>query len=760
MVTYAEAQERAEDWINEGVPSYQRREVRVREFDLGFVAWAVDRADGPSSDGGAVRMVISRDGGAVTLWPALPINDVVRRYEEVYGRPVGATPTRTPAPPDAEAAEATSFLLSPPQWLREAGAAAIAAESAPAPLGGGFGPDRPAPPEPVEEPSLLVAPPVPEGPPGEVPTMLAPPELGSWGTMGPEQGAPFPPQHLAPPMSAAERLEKHPERPDQVARRQREEQERQARSGHAAPPPAPPQPPHAPLPSPSRPAPAESWRPQPAPSPAPAPHQPAPHQPAPPSQQQPPAPSQPAPSLDYAPTMLAQPARPSAAEAPAPAPVPAPGPGTPPPPPPRDVLGGSARPVSSAASGSGMAPPPPPPGLRPATGSVAPSADAEGDSYVPTQFAQALDLSLPSKGSSGPVPPPAPPAFQQQAPQAPQPQQPPAQPGVPAVGPGYLAVLRYRGPDGSEQQIIQRSAPGTPHPEWQILQEVRRLNVPPEQVLELHTELESCDLPAGYCRRMVQEAWPNVRVSSIAPYGRDKAARQHGVQHLLEHHTELHTHAAGPAPRWSSRVPLPAPGSVPPAPPVPPQALAEELAQAFGPQNLFRYEPQAVSRQGVPEAVSMALTWAGVPLEFGPFFWAQAQPGRPLPTLAELAAERGIAAGPDAGTYLVVGNDYGRQLCVQYGTAAIVAVDLGTPNQPAGPEAQQPRFVNTGLPEFLRCLALLGRLWRFRFGLTPEQAARWTVDLQTQLLALDPAALGTPETWWSVVLEQLWDGLF
>jgi hypothetical protein len=258
---------------------------------------------------------------------------------------------------------------------------------------------------------------------------------------------------------------------------------------------------------------------------------------------------------------------------------------------------------------------------------------------------------------------------------------------------------------------------------------------------------------------MVKEAWPNVRVSSIAPYGRDQAARQHGVQRLLEHHAELHAHAAGAAPQRSLRVPLPAPGSVPPAPPVPPQALADELVQAFGPQNLFRYEPQAVARQGVPEAVSMSLTWAGVPVEFAPFFWAQAQQGRPLPTLAELAAERGIAAGADAGTYLVLGNDYGRQLCVQYGTAAIVAVDLGTAAQPAGAEARQPRFVNTGLPEFIRCLALLGRMWRFRFGLTPEQAGRWTADFQAQLAALDPAALGSADTWWAVLIEQMWDGL-
>jgi len=53
MVTFAQAQERAEEWINGDVPAYQHREVRVREFDLGFVVWAEDRADGPRVDGGA-----------------------------------------------------------------------------------------------------------------------------------------------------------------------------------------------------------------------------------------------------------------------------------------------------------------------------------------------------------------------------------------------------------------------------------------------------------------------------------------------------------------------------------------------------------------------------------------------------------------------------------------------------------------------------------------------------------------------------------
>jgi hypothetical protein len=322
-----------------------------------------------------------------------------------------------------------------------------------------------------------------------------------------------------------------------------------------------------------------------------------------------------------------------------------------------------------------------------------------------------------------------------------------------------MAVLRYRAADGSEQQLIKRCAPGLPHPEWQILHELRGLGVPPEQVLELHTELENCDLPAGYCARMVAEAWPNVRVTHTAPYGRDQAARQQGIRHLLEHQGEMQALAAAPARSVPQRAPLPPPGSVPQPGPVPPQVLAQELTDAFGPPGLFRYEQRAVARQGVPDAVAQALTWAGLPTDFGPFFWAYAQPGQPIQTLHELATARGVQPAPEFNTYLVLGNDYGRQLCVQYGTAAIVAVDMGTPALPAGPEQSEPRFVNSGLPEFLRALALLGRMWRFRFGLTPEQAGRWTTDFQNQLLAVDPAALATPETWWSVLLEQMWDGL-
>ncbi|MDI9886935.1 SUKH-4 family immunity protein, partial [Streptomyces sp. HNM0645] len=389
-------------------------------------------------------------------------------------------------------------------------------------------------------------------------------------------------------------------------------------------------------------------------------------------------------------------------------------------------------------AGAGVPQPPGPPGV--------PGTPPGGVHHAATMLANPSPLGPGAPqppGPPGPVPPGPQPAYGY-------PQQSPA--AVPTVGPGYQAVLRYRAPDGSEQQLIRRSAPGTPHPEWQIFHELRAMNVPSDQVLELHTELESCELPGGYCARMIRETWPQARITSIAPYGKDHASRQGGMRQLLTHQGELHQVADGPARPAPVRAPLP---QVPPAPPIPPEGVAQELLGSFGPQGICRFDQRAVSRQGVPEIVARTLVWAGLPADFGPFFWAQ--PAQPVvPTLAELAAQRQVQPASDAGSYLVVGTDFGRAICVQYGTAHIVAVPVeGGP----GGQPMAPQFVNSGLPEFTRSLALLGRMWRLRFGLNPEQAGRWTVDFQAQIAALDPAALSSPESWWSVLLEQMWDGL-
>ncbi|MEV7302933.1 SUKH-4 family immunity protein [Streptomyces clavifer] len=798
MVTFAQAQERADEWVNGDVPAYQHREVRVREFELGFVVWSEDRPEGPVSDGGRQRLVIARDSGEATLWPGLPVGEVIRRYEEEYG--ASAAAPSAPEPPQRIDLNQTSFLLTPPEWLQEAAdklgipdrraerdtppSPAPVPTSAPAgPAGSGATPwpaaggqrdyeptasdGVPAGATPwagtdtnadsedgaVALPATVFAPPLSgsddEGPPPAVPAE-APTALMSGGSqlprtavvpgLNPRDGAPGTPPG-APAAPAA------PSAPGTGAGDIAD-----AATSKAAVPPrgargtgsTPPPPPGAPgipgarpgaTPPPSGPGTAGGYVPTQLVSQLGPPG--APQPPAPPGPPGPPgATPPPGGGMHHAATMFSDASigGPNALRPPGP-PGPPGAPGVPQPPGPPGVPGASQQPAPPG--------PPGPPGATPPAGAGAHHAETmfAGQGPAGPGAPQPPGPPGPPPGVQGPHTPP-PPAYGY-------PQQPP---GQPTVGPGYQAVLRFRAPDGSEQQLIRRSAPGTPHPEWQMLHELRGMNVPPQQVIELHTELASCELPGGYCARMIRETWPQVRITSVAPYGTDQASRQQGMQHLLTHQGELHQVADGPARPAPVRAPLP---QMPPAMALPPEALAEELLGAFGPQGVLRFDQRAVSRQGVPEIVARTLVWAGLPADFGPFFWAQ--PGHPVvPTLAELATQRQVQPASDAGSYLVMGSDFGRAICVQYGTANIVAVPVE-----AGPGGQPvpPQFVNTGLPEFVRSMALLGRMWRLRFGLNPEQAGRWTVDFQAQLVALDPAALASPESWWSVLLEQMWDGL-
>ncbi|MFE6803013.1 SUKH-4 family immunity protein [Streptomyces sp. NPDC057681] len=932
MVTFAQAQERAEEWINGDVPGYQHREVRVREFELGFVVWAEDREGGPVSDGGRQRLVIARDSGDASLWPGLPVGEVIRRYEEEYGLPE-ASPEPADAPPERVDLNQTSFLLSPPEWLQEAadklgipdrrgdassagapsgagsgtGAASGTGASAPEPAapapasadaGGGATPWPASPAAPsgatpwagtdtnadeeedrsVAPPATVFAPPLVDG--GDVPVPTAAPEaktaLMSGGSrlprtaVAPAVGGPAPAAPGTPPPGAPDAYG-YPQGPG---------------AQQTPPPGAPanygyPQGPGTPPPSnaPQTPGSSQGGVPQTPPPTYGYPQGPGAQQTPPPgapdaygypqgagAQQTPPpggqgAPGRPlapgagdiadaatskaqgpprgargggattppppgapgtpgarpsgpgapgTPAGGYVPTQLVSQLGPDGPEAP-PAPGGTPpggvhhaatmladpsigGPGAPKPPGPPGAPGAGAPKPPGAPGTPGAPKPPGPPGAPgapqppgppggtppggvhhaatmlaqpgPAGPGTPPPPAAPGAPGAPGGGVHHAATMLAGPGQVGPgMPPPAPPQAPggmpmpppvpgQQVPGGP----PPAsygypQPtGQPTVGPGYQAVLRYRAPDGSEQQLIRRSAPGTPHPEWQIFHELRGMNIPPDQVLELHTELESCELPGAYCARMIREQWPQARITSIAPYGRDHASRQQGMQQLIAHQGELHQVADGPARLAPVRAPLP---PAQPMPPVPPEAIGHEMAAAFGP-GVFRFDQRAVSRQGVPDIVAHTLVVAGLPADFGPFFWAQAQPGRPVPTLAELAQERGVQPASDAGSYLVMGSDFGRAICVQYGTANIVAVPVE-----AGPGGAPvpPQFVNTGLPEFARSLAVLGRMWPLRFGLNQEQAGRWTVDFQAQLAAVDPAALASPEGWWSVLLEQMWDGL-
>ncbi|CAL9511249.1 hypothetical protein SUDANB171_03629 [Streptomyces sp. enrichment culture] len=842
MVTFAQAQERADRWVNGSATGERSREVRVREFDLGFVAWAEDC-------GG--KLVIARDSGESTLWPALPVSEVIRRYEETYGAALAAAPAAEPQ--GRMDLEATSFLLTPPDWLQEAAdRAASAADGAdaaePAQADTGSLPPSAPDPQPAAEPDPWAGTdtagaasgsgawatgadttgehgseadgtgPVPAADPDPwagTDTAGAPPAAGAGAASGPEPEAdPWagtdtagPPSaggsvwdatdtsgsgtdipSVAPPatvFSPPVVLDREPPAglgkddrdapgsapaseartsvlPQGSALPKTQLHDALPPAGSAQPPQLPPVPPAPALPGGTGGggaadlASADTAKAAMAPTapqggPPPAPSRPGASVPPPP----PPAPAVPGAASSggddsYIPTQQVSPEEIAALKAAASRPT-APSPSqTPPPGPPSGpgVPGAPGGPGGNVHAAATM--------LSPAPGTPG-AGDTGGVPFPPPAPA--------GPGHGTPPPPPPGPAIQAPGgPGTPPPlgqHSPPSQgqgygyppPGMPTVGSGYMAVLRYRAPDGSEQQLIRRSAPGMPHPEWQLLHELHAMNVPPQQVLELHTELQSCELPGGYCARMIRENWPQVRITHTAAYGHDHTSRQAGVRHLVEHQDELQQFADGPPRSAPVRAQLP---QQQPAPAVGLDVIGQELADAFGPQAIFRYDQQSVSRQGVPEIVAHTLLWSGLPLEIAPIFWAYAQPGRLVPTLAEVAAERGVQPAPDAGSYLVMGTDFGKQLCVQYGTAHIVAVPLE-----AGPGGAPvtPQFVNASLPQFVRCLALLGRMWRLRYGLNPEQAGRWTTDFQAQLASLDPQAVADPENWWSVLLEQMWDGL-
>ena len=223
-----------------------------------------------------------------------------------------------------------------------------------------------------------------------------------------------------------------------------------------------------------------------------------------------------------------------------------------------------------------------------------------------------------------------------------------SRPSAPATRP-CCATAR---PTAPRQQLIRRSAPGTPHPEWQILHELRAMNVPPQQVLELHTELESCELPGGYCARMIRETWPQVRITSVAPYGRDHASRQQGMQHLLD--------PPGRVAPGRGRSGAPRAGACAAA------AGAAGAADPAGGRSRRSWRRRSGRRASAGSTSgrcrvrvcrrSWRTRWCGrgCRRDFGPFFWAQPAPGRSVPTLAELAAQRQVQ--PAAGRGFVSGD--------------------------------------------------------------------------------------------------------
>ncbi|MER7702924.1 SUKH-4 family immunity protein [Kitasatospora sp. NPDC097605] len=114
-VTRAAAIEAAHRWINGDLPTARARRVRLHEFELGWVLWAepppvqVDPRTGERrapEEIGAACAVVDRADGRFTVWPSVPVPDVVRLYRDFVGAG-GYDPTQPPATGRGTRAELT-----------------------------------------------------------------------------------------------------------------------------------------------------------------------------------------------------------------------------------------------------------------------------------------------------------------------------------------------------------------------------------------------------------------------------------------------------------------------------------------------------------------------------------------------------------------------------------------------------------------------------------------------------------------------------
>ncbi|MGW0149900.1 SUKH-4 family immunity protein [Streptomyces sp. NPDC003333] len=337
--------------------------------------------------------------------------------------------------------------------------------------------------------------------------------------------------------------------------------------------------------------------------------------------------------------------------------------------------------------------------------------------------------------------------------------------GRPVTGPGNTAVFTFVDPaNGEETTLFRTSAPGQPPAEYQAWSELRRMQVPVENVVAVHTDLRPSLLPGGYTAELLN-TFRNAQLSCSQTYGARAETRAEGIAALVEQVETTHRIAGQQPPPRPHRVPVPT--QVAPATPMSDEELGRYLVEVFGGEGVRRYAAEALAGSALPETAASTLISAGLPDDLPLFFTADRPDAPPAGGLftdvSTNLRERRSPAGEEkiaALSYLVrIGFD---------GVAVIAVQCLPGTGQPDGlgalwavdPVTATARYVNVSTAAFARSLALLTTARQRMRGLDPVAAGAEVAALQEQLVAVDASALTDPDAWWSLVVEQMWHGLF
>ncbi|MEV8312064.1 SUKH-4 family immunity protein [Streptomyces flavidovirens] len=337
--------------------------------------------------------------------------------------------------------------------------------------------------------------------------------------------------------------------------------------------------------------------------------------------------------------------------------------------------------------------------------------------------------------------------------------------GRPVTGPGNTAVFTYVDPaNGEETTLFRNSGPGLPPVEYQAWAELQRMNVPIGNVVAIHTDLRPSLLPGGYTAELLN-TFPNAQLSCAHSYGARPETRAEGIASLLQHVEMMHQIAGQQPPPRPHRVPVPA--HVTPAEPMRDVALGRHLVEVFGQDGVRRYDADDLAGSRLPEATRSTLTWAGLPADIPLFFTADRPDSPPagglFTDIATNLRERRSPAGEEKI------NALAHLVRIGWDGVAVIAVQCQPgPTEPNGlgalwaidPVNAAARYINTSATAFARSLALLATTRQQMQGMDPVAAGAAVAAFQEQLAAIDPSALADPGAWWSLIIEQMWHGLF
>ena len=96
-----------------------------------------------------------------------------------------------------------------------------------------------------------------------------------------------------------------------------------------------------------------------------------------------------------------------------------------------------------------------------------------------------------------------------------------------------VAVFEYT-ENGISKIIAMVSERGVGHAERLIANNLEQMGIRPSQVTRIFSELEPCSVPGGYCKKFIQNTFPQAKVTYCFEYGETAASRATGVDLLKQ----------------------------------------------------------------------------------------------------------------------------------------------------------------------------------------------------------------------------------